>query len=88
MMLWLNLDVIHNKNKLSHIAIWGLLLTNVMLNESLYIMFWAVTIIASIEFVNCYAWDGRNNSPPPPHFVIKYDKVIFPLKLTYHEVYF
>ena len=69
MMLWLSLpqhingstypDVIHNKNKLSHIAIWGLLFTNVMLNESLYIMFWAVTI-ASIESVNCYAYDGRN----------------------------
>ena len=49
MMLWLNLPqhingstypgVIHNKNKLSHIAIWGLLYTNVMLNESLVILY-------------------------------------------------
>ena len=46
-------DVIHNKNKLSHIAM-RLLFTNVMLNESLYIMtlFWAVTI-ASIDSINC-----------------------------------
>ena len=47
-------NVIHNKNKLSHIAIWELLFPNVMLNESLYIMFWAVTI-ASIDSINCYA---------------------------------
>ena len=31
--------IIHNKYKLSHIAIWGLLFTNVVLNESSYIMF-------------------------------------------------
>ena len=51
-------EVIHNKNKLSRIAIWGLLFTNVLLNESLYIMFWAVPI-SSIDSVTCYAYDGR-----------------------------
>ena len=89
MMLWLNLSqhingsthpgVIHNENKLSHIAIWGLLFTNNMLNESLYITFWAVTT-ASIEYVNCLIcirWKNPNFS-----FFTKRTKIlIFPWNL-------
>ena len=47
-------NVIHSKNKLLHIALWGLLFTYVMLNENVYIMFWAVTI-TSADSINSYA---------------------------------
>ena len=75
-------DVIHNKNKLSHIAIWGLLFKNVMLNENLYNHVLSChKSIASIQ-------DGRKQL-----FVVllkskSIKNYFFSLKLAYHEVYF